>query len=308
MSIVNFFVVGAAKAGTTSVYHYLSQHPDIFMSPIKEPHFFSTDIRRENFTQKNYAKHALDTDKYFSIRPLKQQHIAFIDKLDDYEALFDQAGSAKVLGETSTGYLYSATAAENIARYNPNAKILIILREPVDRVFSHWKMNLAAGTADPQKPFLATVMEDYATSPKGWGVSNLYIDLSLYHEQVKRYLKLFPHQQVKIMFYEELATDSNKFMMEIFEFLGITPIDISTDEKSNISQLPRFPRLHKMNKTLKISMFIPKKLRYLLKRMTSTTQFPKMITADRKVLYNAFFSDDQSNLSSLIGSKSTPWH
>ena len=78
MRKVNLFIVGAAKAGTTTIYDHLYKHPDIFMSPIKEPHHFCSDIRRKNFTQPHYKKFDIDINKYLQDHPLKNQHIAYI--------------------------------------------------------------------------------------------------------------------------------------------------------------------------------------------------------------------------------------
>ena len=307
MATVNLFVVGAAKADTTSFYSYLNQHPDIYMSPIKEPHFFSTDIRKENFTQKNYTGSILDTAKYFSTRPLSPQHIAFIDNPDEYNALFEGAGLSRILGETSTGYLYSSTAASNIARYNSAAKIVMILREPVDRAFSHWKMNLASGSADAGKPFMETILDDYASSPKGWGISNLYIDLGMYYEQIKRYYDHFPEQKIKIMRFDQLMQNPEQFMADIYDFLGIANNTIDTSKKENISALPRFPFVNRINKKLGLSAWLPQNIKQQLKGAMSKTTFPSYSADDKSCMYDLYFSRQINETEKLTGMDFKSW-
>ena len=132
MNKPNFFIVGAAKAGTTSMHEYLCAHPDIFMpsgadlrltrNALKEPYFFGSD---------------LDIAEYWSIRDREQ-----------YLSLFVDAGNAKRIGEASVWYLPSTEAASEIKQFNPNAKIIIMLRNPVDMVYSLHGQFLRSGNED----------------------------------------------------------------------------------------------------------------------------------------------------------------
>ena len=187
----NLFIVGAAKAGTTSIYKYLSEHPDIYMSPIKEPNFFGSDISWEDFRHDYKINTQLDFDKYFSKKKLIHKHIAFIEDINLYMKLFRNGEDFKILGEASTSYLYSKLAAKEIYKFNPTAKIIIILRDPLERTISHYLMDYSSKKYKT-KNILEDLKKDFYSSKKGYGITNLYIDLSLYSEQILRYIKIFP--------------------------------------------------------------------------------------------------------------------
>jgi Sulfotransferase domain len=193
----NLFIVGAAKAGTTSLYHYLSQHPEIYMSPIKEPHFFSR------------------------IRP-DRKHVALsgtqvIANERSYLRLFQQWQHEPLAGEASPSYLWEPMAASRIKQVSPNAKIIILLREPVSRAYSHYLNDVRAGLE--KRSFLEAIEADLAATKVGWGVSPLYVALGLYGEQVKRYLDRFT--QVKIIFFENLILYPQETLRQIFRFLQV---------------------------------------------------------------------------------------
>jgi len=155
----NFFIVGAVKAGTTLLYHYLSQHSNIYMCPIKEPHHFCTDIRCEDFSQDYRRQTCFDMEKYLNKSPLQMKHIAFIESRKQYLDLFREMKSERMAGEVSTGYLFSHNAAKEIHKFNPNAKIIMVLRESVERAFPHWVMDLR-GTDVYRKSFLDAIEVD----------------------------------------------------------------------------------------------------------------------------------------------------
>jgi hypothetical protein len=234
----NLFIVGAAKAGTTSVYNYLNSHPEIFMSPIKEPNFFGSDIQWKKFREDYKHNTELDFDEYFSKEILEEKHIAFVENKNHYMSLFRNSEVFKIRGEVSTSYLYSSLAAKEIYEFNPNAKIIIILREPVERTVSHYLMDYARGN---QKVYniLNDLKTDFTASHKGWGISNLYIDLSLYQEQIQRYMDIFPKEQIILLDYEDLKKDPNRFMAEIFKFINVKDWKINSKQSFNATQQPK---------------------------------------------------------------------
>src|SRR5882762_3511359 len=121
----NFFIVGAPKAGTTSLYWYLDQHPQVYMSPIKEPNYFAAEIREENFDPK------LDTRglREFLSGPMREKRFGgIVADWEDYLRLFASANNESALGEASVAYLWSPTAPQRIAGRIPDAKILVMLR------------------------------------------------------------------------------------------------------------------------------------------------------------------------------------
>ena len=237
----DFFIVGAAKAGTTSLYHYLASHPDVYMSPVKEPHFFATDIVMENLGEK--VKRDLkqqDTEKFISDGMQGTLHRAYIRDRELYQKLFANAQAAKITGEASPSYLYSATAATAIFAYNPAAKIIIILRNPAERAYSHYLMDRRIGFTNDG---FATALNKDGQSPyKTWGASSNYIELGMYYEQVKRYFEIFPKNQIFVLLQEDLKKDPLVMMKALFRFLVISEQHLPNfSKKHNEAVVPRYP-------------------------------------------------------------------
>lgn len=218
----NFFVVGAPKSGTSSLSHYLRQHPDVYVSPIKEPFFFAKDIREEDFSADYRGRAALDMDAFLRHEPLPTKHIAHIADQSQYLELFREVRNEKAVGELSTGYLYSSRAAEEIFKFNPSSKIVMVLRNPVERAYSHYQMHIR-DFMQFDYDFINALEEDVHTAEKGWGRSHLYVELGLYYDQVRRYLDWFPQRQVKVFLYEELVRNPAHFMKELYTFLEVDP-------------------------------------------------------------------------------------
>ncbi|MDG2357844.1 MAG: sulfotransferase [Polaribacter sp.] len=234
----NLFIVGAAKAGTSSVFNYLNTHPDVFMSPIKEPNFFGSDIKWENFREDHKRNTKLDFDKYFSKQILSKIHIAFVKNKKYYMSLFRNSETFKIRGEGSTSYLYSTLAAKEIYEFNPNAKIIIILREPVDRTVSHYLMDYSRKNKKKIN-ILEDLKSDFTTLDKGYCISNLYIDLSLYSEQILRYIDVFPKEQLILMNYDDLKNNPTRFMFAIFKFINVKELKINVKQSFNVTQQPK---------------------------------------------------------------------
>jgi len=161
----NFFIVGASKSGATSVYSYLEKIPEIFMSSIKEPHYFHN----------NYFR-------------LEAKNIA---NKNEYLKLFNSVTSEKAIGEASTSYLQDIDSAKLIHDQIPNAKIIIILRDPCQRAFSGYLMFKEEGKTKKSFNELITTEQRFLES-------------GLYCSQVKQYLDIFGKDRVKILIFEEL--------------------------------------------------------------------------------------------------------
>src|SRR5579863_1241705 len=131
----NFFIVGAPKAGTTSLYHYLDQHPEIYMSPVKETNHFASEIRLAGFAdelQEQVKRDMRAMQKYLA-GPMSEKRFGAVGlEWDDYLKLFRNATDEKAIGEASVCYLWSRTAAKNIFARIPRAKIIMILRDPAE--------------------------------------------------------------------------------------------------------------------------------------------------------------------------------
>ncbi len=219
----NFFLVGAAKAGTTSLYSYLRQHPQIFMpATIKEPHFFA---QVHPSPKQRYASKAFITDRR------------------DYLRLFRRAAGFKAIGDASPSYLWDAEAPRRIHAVNPDAKILIALRDPVERAYSHYLMDFREGVQ--HLPFHDALETDWKRKDKGWAISQLYVELGFYAQQVARYLKVFGPHSVHIVLFDELqelARGERRVLADILRFLDLdlTPLPaINTARIRNGFAAPR---------------------------------------------------------------------
>jgi hypothetical protein len=178
----NFFIIGAARSGTTSLYAYLDQHPEIFFSQVKEINFFSNpEIWKKGFKW--------------------------------YESHFNKAKDAKAIGEASTSYTASPfldEAPQRLARYKPDAKLIYIVRDPVDRIISHYMHRVHRGLES--RPFSA-VIDNLEAEPTAWQ--------GRYYYQLQQYLKVFDRKQVLIISFDDLHNSADSVMSTIFSFLGV---------------------------------------------------------------------------------------
>jgi hypothetical protein len=237
----NFFLVGASKAGTTSLYQYLGQHPQIYMSPMKEPHFLADEIRLENFAPEMRAKierwrPAFQT---YLEGPMSEQFPSGpVSEWQDYLKLFRNAGDRLAIGEASPCYLWSKTAPRNIAARFPHARIVMVLRDPAERAFAQHLHTLSFARA----PISFREHMDAALRATHRQIGELYpfLEFGLYGEQLERYLELFPRDRIRVLFYEDYQRDPVGLLRDIFGFLGVdqafTP-DVS--ERHMESRVPR---------------------------------------------------------------------
>ncbi|MBA3587009.1 MAG: sulfotransferase [Chloroflexi bacterium] len=201
MTRPNFFIVGAPRCGTTALYAYLQQHPDVYMPYRKEPHYFGDDLPQR--------------PPYFDERA--------------YLRLFDAAGDAARVGEATVWYLYSDSAAQQIRSFSPDARIIIMLRRPVEMMYSLHGL------------FLFTTWEDLtdfgeaidAEADRGqgrrlppntwWQQALQYRWLADYAPHVERYLHLFGPERVKVIVYDDFRADTESVVRDTLGFLGLDP-------------------------------------------------------------------------------------
>lgn len=201
---VNLFIVGAAKSATTSLYNYLSYHPEVFFPKLKEPRFFSS--KYYSFPH-NGTMDAECTDRFI------------VKTLSDYEKLYSNSKGEKIIGDASVDYLYTLQAANDIYKYNPQAKIIIILRNPIDRAFSHYNHLVRDGRE--KCSFIEGLNLEEKRKEKNFEFSWHYTSVGMYYEQVNAYLKYFKKEQVLILLFEELVSTPKPHCKRITEFLGI---------------------------------------------------------------------------------------
>ena len=201
---VDFFVVGAARSGTTSLYRYLKQHPQIFLPEIKELNFFSE------------VKSVIPAD-YEPPETGVSYHMKVIRSADVYESAFEGAAHDMLKGDVSPSYLSNTETAARIYAHNPDARIVISLRNPVQRAFSHYLMNLAVGY-DQNESFEAALEADKSDV---WSGGNRYLDWSCYADAVASYYDVFPKEQIHVMIFEEWIREMDTTLTSLFEFLKV---------------------------------------------------------------------------------------
>ncbi|MGC9332455.1 MAG: sulfotransferase domain-containing protein [Bacteroidales bacterium] len=219
----NLFLVGAPKCGTTAMYTYLSQHPEIYMCPVKEPNFFSEDV--------------------FCFNSREQRSEA------DYLSLFQGVKDEKYIGEASSWYLYSQKAALKIKAFSPDGKIIIMLRNPVDMIYS-LHSQLVYGGLEHITNF-EKALEAESNRRKGLdlpkysidgltGKRLLYREIAQYSNQVKRYFDIFDRNNVHIIIYDDFRDNTVKIYKELLLFLDVSD-----------SFIPEF-KIYNTNKTRRI--------------------------------------------------------
>ena len=194
---VDFFIVGAPKAGTTSLYHYLSEHPQVEMSSQKEPDYFSDKAINEQGMY--YTKNR-------------------VNSLAKYESLFVQKESV-VYGEASVSYLFYENVAEDIKKYNPNAKIIIMLRNPIERAFSHYLMDYRLGLISDS---FENVLAKKSKHKNAHLFYQQYIEVSKYSKQIQRYLDFFEKDSILFIDYEDFKINVSKTVDQVYNFLHIS--------------------------------------------------------------------------------------
>ncbi len=240
MTKVDVFLIGAAKAGTTALSELLAHHEDIAPMAIKEPGHFCKDIREINFSPSYERMLDWNEDMYFSTSKLLKRHIGFVTSPTNYSRLQDQAlssGSASHVLDASTAYLYSETAAEEVFHYNPAAQIIVILRNPVTRAYSHY--NMARKYGKEKRTFFKAIQDESILDRALWGIDECYLELGDYQQQLQRWTALFPKEQILVLFHEDLLTQPQNTIDLVCEFLEIPIKKLTEVSKANTAEVPR---------------------------------------------------------------------
>ncbi len=214
----NFYIVGAVKSGTTSLYAYLQQHPQVFLPAMKEPHYF---------TQPRPA-------------PEQAHHIQYVASEKAYIRLYRGSTGFPCVGDASPSYLWCPEAAERIFRVRPDARIIVILRDPVQRAYAQYLMDHNEGVLD--LPFMEALEQDWMRPDKGWGISQLYLELGQFAAQISRYQQQFGSEQVHICFLEDLKKNPLQVLEGIAQFLKIDADAMRRINLESIHNAYRLPR------------------------------------------------------------------
>lgn len=292
----NFLIIGAAKSGTTALYHYLRQHPQVFMNPHKETNFFAFEGQRVDFRGPGDEKMAEST----------------ITNLQAYRKQFEAVSDEMAIGEASPWYLYSNRAAQNIRCHIPGVKLLAILRNPVDRAFSSYLHVIRDGRES--LTFEEGLLAEEERISRGWEYIWHYRRAGFYAAQVERFLELFPREQMRFYLYDDLVADPARFLRDVCGFLSVdSSFAVDTSFKPNVTGVPKnrlLGRLLVQPNSLRSAAkhLVPSQLRYNLSQRINQRllEKPMMSEETRTRLLNGY-RDDISALERLIGRDLSAW-
>ncbi len=291
----NFFIIGAPKCGTTAMCRYLSQHPNVFIPSIKEPHFFNDD-----FPQNRH-----------------------VNSLDDYLKLFNGSDSNHfAIGEGTVIYMYSKAALENIYKFNPNAKIIVMLRNPLHMVVSLHAQFFHALFED--EPEFKKAWDLRSERSQGRSIPKLcraveWLDygwMASYSIHLKNVYKVFPKENVKVIIFDDFTKDTEAIFFDVLDFLGVRRIKgmeykVVNPQRSFSSNFARVLAqntpvlIRNMITRMRFSPFLswfPKLLTYLLKSESKTkSTFANLQDEMLKQYLREYFSSDIEILSQMLG-------
>ena len=298
MMLPNFLIVGAAKAGTSSLYQYLKQHPDIFMPEIKETHFFSN------------VEHPL------------------ADSLPAYERLFAGHTTETAVGEASASYLSDPEAPYEIKRTLENVDIFILLRNPADRAFSHWRYQVNRGRetlsfeqalmAEPERMSSEAFRKSV---PYKNAMSYFYRTRGLYYEQVRRYIEVFGRERVHVFLFEDFIAQPLVVCRSVFRILGVDPDFEPRIEVFNRQMTYRNRALHIVlnvfgpNWFTAVGAWLPTPLRIplyqqarRLSRLNSRPAASERLDPALRQALMAGYKEDIARLETLLGCDLSVWY
>ncbi len=291
----NFLILGVAKAGTTSLYYYLNQHPDVYMSEPKEPFFFEAE----------YGKGI----EYY------------------WRKYFAGWRGEKAIGEARHRNLYLPYVAPRIKESIPNAKLIVVLRNPIDRAYSHWWHWYSRNEEPPS--FEDAIYEDLKRIEQGiafegeegarlWSRNldpktgknefRTYIDSGYYAQQIKRYLTLFPESHIKVIFLEDLQRDPQSVTSEVWKFIGVDPNYILKDPTpQNVSNTKAIELAKTVARLTKFHKIIPRQgRRKILMQLTNIGRRPEMNRITRLWLIGHYYQHNR-DLEKLVGRDLSHW-
>jgi hypothetical protein len=304
MTMPNFLIIGAAKAGTTALYHYLKQHPQIYMSPQKDPRFFALEGESLNFQgPDNQAE-----------RKLQRNNRLPITSIEAYRLLFKEVKNEKAIGEVSPLYLYSPKASERIHHHIPNAKLIAILRNPVDRAYSNF-LHLVREGREPLTDFAKALREEESRIHSNWNPFWHYKQRGFYYAQLKYYFDRFTKDQIRIYLNEDLKNNPTGLFQNIFQFLDVNETfvpDISISP--NTGGIPKNELLHTMlarRNPIKTALkpFLPESWRQRLVnnlRSQNLVKPPQLLPEVREQLIQEY-REDVLRLQDLIQRDLSKW-
>lgn len=274
MVLPNFLIIGAAKAGTTTLYEHFRAHPEVFMPRLKEPRFFC------------YAG--------------KGERIDYpIQTAEEYEALFAEAADKKARGEASVHYLPYPGVAERIRRMLPEARLIASLRDPVERAYSTFQMNQRNRNRNDDVSFIEALNQEPGLQ-------------YTYSEKLQRYFDLFPQEQIRIILLDDLEAQPRRVMRYLYEFVEVDP-NFAPDvtQVANPGGEPRNKALHRLLSDRRLIAFsrklLPERAIAPLKSLRSRNLAKRPLSPTERRKGVEFFREDILKTQDLLGQDLSRW-
>ena len=290
-------MIGAPKAGTTSLYRYLKSHPEIYLSPVKEPRYFAFPETRPVLV----GAHG-------------KPNLPVVWKTAEYRRLFAARTTEKAAGEMTVLYLHSGCAPGAIRQLIPNAKLIAVLRDPAERAYSDY-CNLRRIGLEPLADFAAALDAEEERIAQGWWAKYHYRGRGYYARQLRRYLELFPREQMLILLYDDMVADCQAFLKRICSFLGVDENHaFDTSERENVTA--GIPRTFLLRFLLHRATHVRRRIQSAqrLKLPSSPLKFPKLLFAPKpefrpevRAQLVAGFRTDILELQKILDRDLSPW-
>jgi len=295
MKLPNFIIIGAAKAGTSSLHYYLQQHPEIYMSPVKETNFL-----------------ALEGEDLKYNGPDQGINKTSITTLKEYQKQFNLVDKERAIGEASPIYLDSKKAIYNINKYVPEAKMIVILRNPIERAFSSYSHLLREDLETFS--FKEALNKEQERINQKWSHLYYYKQKGFYYKYLKRYYESFDRNRIKVYLYEDLDRNTLRLVQDIFQYLEVESSFVPNLTRKNVSGIPQSKFIYNLFKKKNIikSSFkplFPKTVRRNLNDfVTRKTLKPKpVMDFDTKQYLLNLYRQDILGLQNLLDRDLSDW-
>jgi Sulfotransferase family len=297
MALPDFLLVGAPKAGTTALHVALARHPGLYLAPVKEPKFFLTA-----------GAPPAGPGGPGDARTFRE----YVWRRSDYEALFDAAPAGALKGESTTLYLRDPDAHRRIAATIPAARLIAVVRDPVDRAHSNWTHLRSAGL-EPEADFLRACELERSRVARGWGPFWRYLELGRYGAQLEHLFSVVPREQVHVVLYRDLRRDPVSTVDQICAFLGVEPGLVGAPPAENVTAAPAGSKADQVvGRVLPALDRLPGPVRgpvvgRVRRRLQREQRTRPPLTADERAALLPLFDGDITLLESLTGLSLDHW-
>jgi hypothetical protein len=313
----DFFIIGAPKSGTTTLFRMLCQHPHVYGSPLKEPHFFSfgypgdqgEDEKHEDLVgEKSSASHRKDA----STGP-PEAGSNTVRSWPDYRDLFSKAGEEQITGEASTSYMANPNVPSRIKRHCSRTRVLAILRNPVDRAYSQYLHHVRSGR-EPCDSFEEALASEEQRIDAGWSVFWTYKRTGEYHRHLQNWYQHFPREKIKIVTFEEFMEHPISATKDTYQFLGVgTSFEPTLPGKTNATGVPRNRLVHNIlnigGQQLRstVRSLVPEGVRRFIRSMRNQNLRRPPLSQKTRHRLEKHFREDVQNLERLVDKDFSQW-